>query len=219
MEAFSRAAAKRDEPSGSDFLEAVLRERPDLKGQMAYFPEQGGCAHTVFIGDEVFKGPQGWLLCGSDHSYFDREHELLSQLEGHGLPVPKITCVGKEACFYGMTRMPGVMLSDVLALLGDAETRALAHDIVDCVVGIAEALPPKAGMFACHHDLHTNNIMVDPVTKKLTGIIDFGVFGYAPKEALKNFIYVPFKSLVLAEYEVAKAKLPDFRAMQPVWDF
>src|ERR1035437_2321952 len=103
-EAFYRAGAKPEGPSGIDFLEAILRERPDLRGQQVYFPGQGQKAHTVIIGDEVFKGPK--QLHGECRDDFDTECRVLKELEGSGLPIPRITTVGKDFLFFGMTKTP-----------------------------------------------------------------------------------------------------------------
>ncbi len=217
MQAFKRAAAKPEGRMGSDFLEAVLRERPDLQGQRAYFPAQGECGHVVFIGDEVFKGPQDWMLFDyKDQPVgdFDKEHETLSQLQGCGLPVPRVTCVGRQAYFYGMTRMPGVTLTEAFKTMTDKEKRDAAFDIADFMIGMAKALPPQDGMYACQEDLHGNNVLIDPKTKRLAAVIDFGVVSYASREDLARCVsWSPLEFYVRAAYKSKKAALPDHPAV------
>ncbi len=219
MWAFKRAAAKPEGPTGSDFFEAVLRERPDLKGQMAYFPTQGGCGYTIFIGDEVFKGPQGWALNFPGYKdpgkKFDKEHEVLEQLGKHGLPVPKLTCVGKETYFYGMTRVRGVALSQVVHKMTAEEKCTLSEEIVDFLINMAKAMPAQDGKYAVHRDLHANNILVDPVTKKLTAVIDFGSVKYSTKKDLE---YYPVSSLgpyMRRAFKARKDELPDLPPAVP----
>src|SRR5690348_10798918 len=149
-EAFTRAASKPEGSSSIDFLEAILRERPDLQDKMAYFPEQGIWGHVVFIGNEVFKGPIAakWIRA------FDWECQVLQQSAGKGLPVPEVTYVGKEAVFFGMRRMPGVVLGeDFCDRLTQDEQRILAKDIVSFIMDMAQALPLRDGKFAGHGDL------------------------------------------------------------------
>ena len=213
MKAFSRAAAKQKGSSGNDFLEAILRERPDLQGQMAYFPEQGGFAHTVIIGDEVFKGPK----TKADVAEFDAEPDVLKQLEGKGLPVPVVTCVGKEHYFYCMMRTPGVELQSFYMELSADQEQALAEELVNFIINMALALPTQDGKYAVHADPHESNIFIDPETKKLTGIIDFGIVRYWHKDEMGylgewNFL----ERRIAQEYERRKSELPDLALPEPV---
>lgn len=221
--AFSRAAAKPEGSGGIGFLEAILRERPDLRGKTAYFPAQGNRAHTVFIGNEVFKGPNGLLKS----VFFDEEHQVLKQLEGKGLPVPKVTCVGKEAVFFGMTRLPGVELgADFRDRLTVDEQCVLAKDLVNFLVGMACALPVQERLFAVHDDLHAGNILIDPETKRLSAVIDFGFVTYAPKDSLFEYVKAGpvavlagdvFNQTLRDEYELRKAGLPDAHPPAPAF--
>ena len=193
MQAFSRAAAKPEGPSQVDLLEAILRERPDLHGEMVYFPGvsgskndgqknivpghfQGGNAYIIFIGNEVFKAAS----FGSAE-YFDKEWQTLCQMEGKGLPVPEVTCVGKEAVFFGMTRLPGVQLSkDFLDVFKPEEIELLAHDLGDFIAGMAKALPrDERDQPAVYFDLQPKNILIDPETRKMTGVVDFGIINHS----------------------------------------
>ena len=217
--AFKRAAIKPEGTSGVDFVEAILRERPDLRGQPVSFPTFGAVAHTVFIGNEVFKGPkEDWGIPG-----FDREYKVLQKLDGKGLPVPKVTCVGKEFIFFGMTRMPGVPLGkDFCDRLTGEEQRALARDIAGFMIDMALALPARNGEFALHKDLQYHNILIDPDTKRLSAIIDFGKADggdYAPKDSLPDHIRPcmgePFIKMCREEFALRKSELPDIRRAAP----
>ena len=208
-QAFNRSGARPKGSSGNDFLGAILRERPDLQGQTAYFPEQGIEAHTVFIGDEVFKGPldDDWGTY-----FFDREHVFLKSLEGHDLPIPKVTCVGEETYFFGMSRMRGVMLGENFdSWMTPDGRRTLAQDLVAFVMRLANALPMQEGKFAAHRDLHYDNILIDPETKRFSAVIDFGRFGYVDKNEWKPHEDFPpsFIKMFLDEFNARKSELPD----------
>lgn len=183
MTAFVRAAARvQGAATGNEFLESILAERPDLRDQPVYFPTQGAIAHTVFIGDEVFKGP---LWKGDAFSSFNKDIECLKPLQGKGIDVvPKITSIGTKSAFFSMTRMKGVVLADVLKDLSQDEKRALAKDIVAFFIDLAKALPTENGKYARHGDMQPGNVMIDPETKKLTGIIDFGFFEHHARDDL-----------------------------------
>lgn len=221
VQAFSKAAAKRQRTSGNEFLDAILRERKDLRkkqkqGQlMAYYPQQGMAGHTIIIGNEVFKGPARAELVEK----FDEEAHNLKDLEGKGLPIPRVTCVGKKSVFFGMTRMDGIELGyDIERSLTLAQQRLLAQDIADFIVGLADALPPQGKLFAMHWDLKGENILIDPETKRLKGIVDFGNIKYSEKENLTDGFWVPegrgtmpqhFMSMLHEEYNLRKAEIPD----------
>ena len=193
MHAFTRSAAKPKGWSGNDFHEAVIAERPDLQGQTAYIAGRGAFGFAIFIGGEVFKMP----LSRDTLAYFDREIETLRKLEGKGLPVPRVTCVGEKAHFFGMTRMPGVRLTLIAQKMTRDEKLALAEDIAGVIIGLAKAVPPVDGKYFYHDDLNSGNVLVDPQTKRLTAVIDFGSTGYRPLEDIaKNKLYDGIGSLV-----------------------
>ncbi len=193
--------------SGNQFLEAIMNERPDLKGQTAYFPEQGCFGYTVFIGDEVFKGPRSAGLAKN----FEHEPDALQELEGKGLPVPRVTCRGKDAFFYGMTRLEGVTFESVQKKMTEGELQGLAEEVTDFMIDMARKLPRKNGLYAMQGDLREPNILVDAVTKKLTGIIDFGMVCNVTKDDLKpRFVSDGhFREMLTKALERKKAALPD----------
>jgi len=186
-EAFSRAAAKPEGISGIDFLEAILRERPDLRelverderegGLRPEFRDEGWCSHVIIIGNEVFKAPKNADFIRD----FDKEPALLQEMKGKGLPVPEVTYIGKESVFFSMTKMPGDSLDTLIRKMSMHEMQRLAEDVVDFMIDMAKALKRPPGLFALQGDLKESNIFVDPVTKRLTGIIDFGMATDVPK--------------------------------------
>lgn len=204
-------------------IAAIRKERPDLKRKQFYQAANGNSCLTLMAGNEIFKSGK-W-------SYWEDSIEIegiiLPMLENYSLPVPKITIVGKEYQFLGMTRMPGVTLSTVFNQLTQPERMDLAKDIAHFKQGLEEAdfyekledldameKRTSSGRSFCynakktldfpgvkeilekselyedlthyleglaerdpviiHGDLHNKNILVDPKTKKLSGIVDFG---------------------------------------------
>lgn len=177
-DAFAQAGAARRHFRA--LVKEILDLRPDLANEMVYFPEQGGLAYTVFIGDEVFKAP----LSAPDF-LFSQEAANIKRLQGRGLPIPQVTCTGRD--FYGMTRLPGVTLRSVEGKLSQAQREAVAGEIVDFIHGVAQAArrdSPQGTEYGMHGDLHGNNILVDPQTGRLTGVVDFGHFEFLLKERL-----------------------------------
>ncbi len=206
-EAFFRAGAKQDGVTSLEFLDAILEERPDLKGLPAYFPKQGYNGYTAFIGDEVFKGPR----LESQSNDFEVEYQLLQYLNRSGVDsIPEVTCVGDKAFFYGMKRMEGVILpNDFTTLFSPGELQALAHDIIAFAVGMSEAFPKVDGKVMGHNDYNPGNILIDPDTHKLMGIIDFGYANYVATKDCHCFqglfadakeILAGFNKMLDAEY-------------------
>lgn len=166
-----------------DFIHEILDERPDLIGKKISKPEQGIMGQTVFIGDEVFKKP---IWNAPSLSYcFNKDAEYLKQLKGKEIPyIPELTYVGKNNCFYGTVKIAGEPLTKHLQNLTKEEKDILAGDIADTIINISNKLPKKKGKFAKHADLRPDNILIDPESKKLTGIIDFDLMEYREKEKL-----------------------------------
>lgn len=206
LKAFNRAAEK-PEASSTNFVEAILDERPDLNGQPVYVPSQGQFGYTVFIGDEVFKGPNSPITA----QVFDAEPAILQELAGKGLPVPEVTTTGRKTIFYGMTRLPGIPLESVERKLSTEALKSLAAEVADFMIGMALALPRRNGLLATQGDLREANILIDPDTKKLAGIIDFGLAHDVTKNDLMPewTEYAPFKRMVREALDKRKGELPD----------
>lgn len=209
MKAFARAAETRRKSAGTDFVEAILHERPDLAGKDIYRPVQGDHAHVVFIGDEVFKAPYS----PDGEAWLDNEIQILKWMEGKGLPVPQVTYAGKEFMFFGMTRVPGVTLGLHFSdWLKPDELKVLACDIIDFTIKMAKALPQREnGAFVMHEDLHANNILIDPKTKKFSGVIDFESVAYRQKKDwhYHSMFREPIGIVLEAEFERRKSEIPD----------
>lgn len=217
-EAFNRAGAKPEGSSNIDFLEAILLERPDLAGQTAYFPGQGQKGHVVIIGNEVFKGPQ--RLKGEPRNDFETECKYLREMEGKGLPVPTITTVGKDFIFIGMTKAPGVLMGGGFEHdLTTEQQEQLAKDLIGFVISMAHALPTQGGKYAMHDDLWYNNIFIDPETKRLSGVIDFGKVVHKKASDWKpmfDFDGTDFSDMLRREFDNRKAELPEENTLQRV---
>ena len=199
MQAFARSAAKPEGTSSNDFLEAILREREDLRekinnGEMiAYVPQYGKGEHKVIIADknfehaEIFKGPR---VADNAFNRFFGEADWLEKLGGRGLPVPKVTCRGKESLFFGMEYLTDPLLDSVLDEMTQEQLQVLATDVVNFLIGMANSAP-RDNLFPHHRDLHERNVLVDKHTKRLVAVLDFGVYvdggkgvEYVPKVAL-----------------------------------
>ena len=181
-------------------------ERPDLNGKMAYFPEQGAHGQVVIIGDEIFKTP---ILAG-DAQAFRQEYEVLRQLQDKGLPVPEVTCVGENAPFYGMKRVPGVAVDSVLARMTPMQQEALGKDLADFSINMARILPSDNGRIPVHLDMNAGNVFVDPGTKKLTALIDFGGIAYIPKDgiAICPCVNTSIRQTFLQQFNNRKDEIP-----------
>jgi len=191
---------------------AVLRERSDLRKKLrkgkvtAQTIDDGKNAFVVAIGDEIFKAPR----LPQDIAAFKEELATQQLLSGKGLPVPDVTYTGKHSVFFGMKRLPGVTLHDVRAEITPEQKRILAQDLADAIIRMAKILPMKYGRFAQHGDMHSLNILVDPVTKKLTGIIDFANLQYLGKDYLADVPLIKdIKTMVKEEYTRRKSEIPD----------
>lgn len=210
--AFNKAGGKAERGGKKDFLEAVLHERPDLKERPVFFPSQGQKGHVVIIGDEVFKAPR--QASGESMDDYDTEFATLKALEGAGITaaIPRITTEGKDYLLFGMTRVPGVTMgSDYDSRLTRDEQRQLAKDLVNFVVEMAHALPEKNGRFAMHDDLYYSNILIDPETKRLAGVIDFGIVKYKTAREWKpmfDFEGTAFHAMLRKEFDRRKSELP-----------
>lgn len=164
--AFAKAALKQAGQSSMALLDAIFHERPDLKGQMHFAPKHGGVAHTLIIGDEVFKGPKFETAC----SLLEQEYMPLQQLNSAGVAgVPAVTCVGKETFFFGMTRMKGVEVADLFSGLSATQVTSFAKDFAGFIADMAQAFPKQVNLHSAvpHHD----NIMGSFSTKLIADVL------------------------------------------------
>ena len=174
-----------------ELVRAVLEEFPHLSGSVIDVPSQGKQGKTVFIGNEVFKAPSPEHL-----SSFEREVCVLVYMQDRtSAPIPSITCVGRETNFFGMQRMSGVKLtSELAASLEPNETLHLASDLAQFMLDMNRGFSPddaisfgfptidhyalrtdRQVVAVCHSDLNSNNLLFDLDTRRLSGIIDFGL--------------------------------------------
>jgi hypothetical protein len=93
------------------------------------------------IGDYVFKGPKS----PGDIDDINFEQRFLQHLEGRGLPVPRVTHVGQDHVFFGMTLLPGGMFEQ--EGYDFRTTREQLHEIgkeiARAVIGISAAVTPE----------------------------------------------------------------------------
>ena len=221
MKAFVRSGAKSAGTSSNDLLEAILCERQDLREKMkrgelmAFVPAYGNTAHTVIIGDknrnnaEIFKAPR---IEDSVFYSFYEEADWFEKLRKAGQPVPEVTCRGKQSLFFGMKYVPGVPLVSVLDEMTKKELETLSTDIVNFIIGMANC-EPKNNLVPHHKDLQETNILVDPVSKKLMVVLDFGLV-----KGERGVEYVP--KLALGQTGLAKGRVlpasPDKSLMQMI---
>lgn len=210
-EAFSREA----------LVQSIIAERADLAHRTFYVCTYGNTAHTVFAGDEVFKG----IRYVQHAEKLQQEYGVINTLQGQGLPVPTLTHISVSGHFYGMTRLDGVTYESMKGSFMLADEIQLGKDIGRFASGLANAFP-KADLDAgdlrkvsniemsvfeqdilkyymredfdlCRReiaafidratgqakvmrdaDFHDENVLVDPITKRLSGVIDFGAVQY-----------------------------------------
>ncbi len=265
---FKSASAKPTGKTDRECLDAILRERPDLRGKPAYFPEQGYSAHTVIIGNEVFKTAR---TDSRDVAYLEslvlaigHEYTILRYLQGKELPVAEATCKGQDAVFFGMTRVKGIKLDQAaIDMMTEREKRQVAKDIAEFMAKLSRAITTEdakalgftghalAGeettpemlqkalnnpdvanalgdnldfcrqigvaftskykkeysqmpLGVSHGDLQPGNILYDPVSKRLSSVIDFGLCRVLPPVAncayLLNFYKEDFVGMICKEY-------------------
>lgn len=166
-------------------IKTLIKERPDLKGKEVTLPKQGMMAITVIIGREVFKKPKYPNIPILRHKYNDVS--FLNTLKDKGLEfVPKLTYTNSNTGIFGMTKMPGEPLTNYIHKLTQKEKHLLADDIATSIIRTTKKLDKKGKAHARHADLHPGNILIDPESKRLTAIIDFGHIEYRREQNLGN---------------------------------
>ena len=126
----------RESVSDNPLLESILRECPRLRGQAFHYPQAGINARTIIFPTEVFKGP----LRNASMRFFDQEYRVLDHIAGKVRFVPELTYVGRENIFFGMRKMPGVMLQpDLFSDLSAEQQNDLAKEIAGFIHEFASA--------------------------------------------------------------------------------
>lgn len=181
-ETFNTVAKKWQDTPG--FLQAILEAWPELKSKYASQPEQGKRGRVLMIGDEVFKIParhREMMHPDEGIEDFNTERNTLKAMEENGMDgVPRITREKEDILLLGMTRLSGRTLPYGFEKTpNQKQMETFSNDLIDFIVRLAHALPMRNGKFAVHKDLRHANILVDPKTLRLTGVVDFGQMGYA----------------------------------------
>lgn len=200
---FYYAVTKRlqQEPS-YDFVNEILEERPDLKGKNFHFPPQGTLSYTVIIEDEFFKKPT------NHHNFlapiFNKDAKNILKFKDADFDaLPKIKYISRDKSFYSTTRTAGVMLKDLLPQLTEKEEERLAEDIAKAIIVIAHNMPTNNRNHHIRHgDIKPENILIDPKSKRFTGLIDYGRMIYRPKDKLG-------KLGLLFKWHYGDSKLPE----------
>lgn len=200
-------------------LARIYTARPDLIGAPVKICKPAKVCAFI-IGEEVFKISPGLTLFKEVYRY--------EAMSGHGLPVPSLTYKPDSLEFFGMSKVSGVMLKEVIKKMTARELRLLGQDMADFQIGVdkvfsrgvrrqlvtrendsrggfpfyslqsvlcalsSEQYRPIASdrysqvenrivefftgnrpLIYAHADMNTENVFVDPVTKRLTAVVDF----------------------------------------------
>lgn len=204
-------------------LALILREFPEFAAQPTPQCGNGKNSQTFIFEDVVFKGS----LEDKQIPYIRQECRLLQHLAGEHPLIPKVIHIGQDTAFFGMTRLPGEVLSQNLFMqMTQHQQMALAEDIARFMVEFAcsfsdedarnlivltgdyvlKGEPLETALaaplvrqalgddfsrveellkdytarlalkrsVAVHDDFHPGNTLVDPLSGKLSGVIDYG---------------------------------------------
>lgn len=116
-------------------MQKIFAERPDTKDRLVFKDEAGNSSYTFMTKTEVFKAP----LPSENAEKFRHEIKMQQALHDAGIPVPGITYVGQDHDFYGMVRVEGVILNDLVQPLSDGQVHVLARDLLNIQAEIAKA--------------------------------------------------------------------------------
>lgn len=126
--------------SPEELRAAISREIPVLANAPCHVPAKGTRAHVLIFENAVFKGPRD----DAQNPYIQQEYKILRHLAGRGLPVPQVTHVGKDAVFFGMTRLEGEVLTRGVFDNMSKEIRAqFTGDLAAFMTGLAAAFTPQ----------------------------------------------------------------------------
>jgi 4-aminobutyrate aminotransferase-like enzyme/Ser/Thr protein kinase RdoA (MazF antagonist) len=65
-------------------------------------------------------------------------------------------------------------LGSKIEFLDDARQRALARDVLDGYAARVAPLAPRLARQMIHNDVNQNNVLIDPASGEITGLLDFG---------------------------------------------
>jgi len=138
-----------------------------------------GYCHSVYL---VITSSDRYVLRISDldaKPYYEGSVFWLPQMDGLGLPVPKIIQHGKiDENFYTMlTHIPGQDLGIVYAALSSAEKKAIASRLADYQACVS-TLPPQNyyGYSLGEHDSCWQDVIVRLITRAKNRIVENNIF-------------------------------------------
>lgn len=131
--AFFKAATPRQKDR--DILEVILQERPDLRKEKPFCAPEGNFGYAFIFNNEVFKAPKDLDNRSDDEivENFQKEIKIQQALAAQNFLVPRITCTGKKAFFFGMQKINGLSLKDALSgvyiTLSEQQRQNIIHGI------------------------------------------------------------------------------------------
>ncbi len=137
-------------------LESFLEARLGLTHRLGVQPLHGGQSNPTFLlesGEQRWvlrKKPVGALLPGAHQ--IEREHRVMSALQAHGVPVPRVVATCDDASivgtpFYVMSFADGRIFKDLhLAEVPRAQRPAIYDELARVLAALHDVDPVKAGL-------------------------------------------------------------------------
>ena len=163
-------------------LNDLLKTCPELRGQKMRLAKGGGSLAFIFNNKNVYRVRKTLAEATTIFPRVAREKRITDALRRYvPVAIPKITVIqGSKFFFYKTDFIPGVMLPSLSKKTLNAHSDEIAAQLAEFLKKLHSANPKSIADLTdknknnhwCHTDL-CSNILIDPKTFKITGIIDW----------------------------------------------
>jgi len=191
-------------------LDDLLKTVPELRNKKLRIAKGGGCLAFIFDEKNVYKVRKRLAEATTVFPRLERERRITNALRRYcTVEIPKIEIIhGDKFIFYKTNFIAGVILANLPLRQLNAHSDEIAEQLVKFLKKLHSANPksiadlkPKGDGHWCHTDL-CSNILINPKTFKITGVIDWEWCVWAD-------ISMDFESLYSRRRKMRKTSIPE----------
>lgn len=163
-------------------LDDLLKTCPKLRGKSMRVAKGGGCLAFIFDNKQVYRVRKRLAEATTVFPRLEREKRITQALAKYiNVAIPNIEIIhGKKFVFYKTNFIPGVILANLPEKVLNEHSDQIADQLAKILKQLHSADPAslndlKQDQGDCHwvHSDLCSNVLINPKTFKITGIIDW----------------------------------------------
>jgi len=191
-------------------LNDLLKTCPELRNKKMRLTKGGGSLAFIFDDREVYRVRKRRAEATTVFPRLEREQRITNALRQYcTVAIPNIQIIqGSTFVFYKTDFIPGVILANLPTKTLNAHSDEISDQLVTFLKKLHSANPESIADLTdgdnnkhwCHTDL-CSNILIDPVTFKITGVIDWEWASWVP-------VSVDMRGLYRHRHRIRRTDIP-----------